>query len=218
MTDQTNQDNQNNQERFYQEVRRLYKAVKSMALTAEERLQMGQIAGLGKIIVRSYNGLHAQAARLMPDDYFITEGLLLDIDQDADEEAQVVQVSFASRQLMMYLKDILREEPPGLSTSGYVNSGDIEELKSLGRDLQEQIVTMTKRTLKRALSNIDFGEMGEEEGDTSGKRRVKVNLEFNGEPPVPPVPPTPPTPPAPPVVGSQRRVRIDLDEDDSADF
>lgn len=143
--------------------------------------------------VRGYQGLQAKLAGLLPDDYFITEGLKLEPDVTADDETKLTQVMLLSGQLGEYLNGLLRAERPA---NAFMNSREMSDLKGLGRDLQDQIINLTRQTLKRAISGIEIG---------------------TSEPPVPPVPPVPPIPgmpPVPPVPPSGKRIRITLTTDD----
>ncbi|NJL94586.1 MAG: hypothetical protein HC915_13110 [Anaerolineae bacterium] len=58
---------------------------------------------------------------------------------------------------------------------------------SFGRDIRDQILILTKQTLKRAMTNIDFGvNMGEEEptpvGEKPKRRRVEINIRSDDDP------------------------------------
>jgi hypothetical protein len=70
----------------------------------------------------------------------------------------------------------------------------MEELRSMGRDIQEQILSVTRNTLKRAMANID----------------ITVQ---RATPPEPPQPPEPPEAPEPP----KAKRKIEIADDDDAD-
>jgi hypothetical protein len=134
--------------------------------------------------VKTYNRLHAKFAELMPDDDYITDVLALEIDENDKDAAKVAQLELATNQLLVYLKSQVGE-------SGWTAGVDKNEIKQLGRELQEQVLNFTRHQLRRALSSIE-------------------------DMPVPPVPPQPPMPPMPPR-GPKFRVEIHKDDDQEMD-
>jgi hypothetical protein len=147
-------------------------AVKSLAKAVEKSMMINLFNGTGDMMVKNYRDLHARIAELLPDDYYVTTVLKLEVDPEASDLQKGTQVQFASNQLIGYLD----------STFKLSERGDIESLKGVGRELQVQIIEVTRKALKRALSNVD----------------IDIDLRGVPEPPEPPTPPEPPEPPTPP--------------------
>ncbi len=155
----------------------LFLAAKSLGKAVEKSVMTGTQEGIGDMILKNYHDLHARIANLLPDDYYVTEVLRLDIAPDASDRHKAAQVNLAIGQLISYLESLLRATPAAIA-------GDIEDIKDMGRELQQQILSVTRKAIKRALSNID----------------IEVDLKDQPEPPTPPTPPVPPTPPSTPIV------------------
>jgi hypothetical protein len=150
-------------------------AMKSLAKAVEKSLLMGLSDGTGTMIARNYRDLHARIAELMPDDYYVSTVLKLEVEPGMDDHQKVAQVQLASSQLIGYLESTMKSP----------EHADVESIKGLGRELQDQIIVVTRKALRRALSNID----------------IDIDLRGVPEPPEPPTPPEPPeplTPPTPP--------------------
>lgn len=162
-------------------------ALRALSKSTERSLHTGSFQGTGDMAVRSYRALQAKIAELLPDDFYVSEVLKLEVTQDSDDRAKLNQVVLSVVQMVEYLEGLLRS----VSVSGATVSfnGELNDLRTIGRDLQEQILNITKTTLRRALSNIEVG----------------------ATPPTPPVPPVPPTPPSSP---RGYRVEIRTDDDD----
>jgi hypothetical protein len=174
-----------------EDLNKLAMALRALSRSVEKALMTGHYEGTSKMMVKNYQSLNARAAELMPDDYYVTDTLALDIEPDSTDKEIVAQVQFASEQLYGYLKGVIKE-------SGSLNP-EGENWGSIGRDLQDSIITVTKQALRRAMSSIEVGIGTDEEEDFDpayepgkGKRRIRVEIER------PPVPPTPPQPPRPP--------------------
>lgn len=152
-------------------------ALKSLTKTVEKSLMQGMVQGTGDVVVKNYRSLHARAVELLPDDFYVRDVLVLDIAEDANDKQKLGQVHLQVSQLTDYLENLVR-------TEYRVNfTGDMDDLKNLGRDITDQILSLTQKTIRRAISNIEVGT--------------------NPPPPPPPpphpgAPPTPPTPPTPP--------------------
>jgi hypothetical protein len=155
----------------------LLRAVQSLGKAVEKSIAMGSTDGIGDMTLKSYRNLHERIAALLPDDYYVTEVLKLDVAADAEDAQKVAQVHLAIDQLVSYLENMLRGESVAFT-------GDLQDLKDMGRELQASIITITRKALKRALANIDID--------------VDIDLKDRDvpEPPEPPKPSTPPTPPA----------------------
>jgi hypothetical protein len=149
-------------------------ALKALAQAVEKSVLTGAYDGTGDMMVKNYRDLHAKVVQLLPEDYYVTSVLVLDVPHDAPEKQKAAHVNLAINQLVSYLDNLLRGERN-------VNfAAEIEDLKELGRDLQQQIVVVTRKALRRALANID------------------VEVDIKRDPPQPPEPPQPPQPPEPP--------------------
>lgn len=166
------------EENTLNELVRLTKAVRALSKTVERNQWTGTGEGTGAMVVKSYRSLHKKATELLPGDYYVTEGLALDIRDSASDEEMVAQVRVASSQLAIYLSELIRSERPPFDEAG--------DWSSIGRDIQEQILNLTKRTLKRALTNVEWGFKDEENTDddsNSGpkkKKRMRIDVSFGG--------------------------------------
>ncbi len=165
----------------------LQMAFKSLSRSVEKGLLTDMYAGAGDVAVRSYNALHTHAVDLLPDDYYVREVLDLELPGDAADRQKLAAVSLQSSQMVDYLDSLVRVESRTVFTGP-----DMEELRTMGRDLQDQILSVTRNTLKRAMANID------------------INIQ-HGAPPEPPEPPAPPQPPEPPK--EKRKIEI-IDDDE----
>lgn len=159
--------------------------LKALMRSTEKSYRMGTYQGSADSAVRSFTTIQTKVKELLPDDFYLTEVINLDIPPQADDVHKLNQVIMQGNQMLEYLDNLVRQQGDGSAAVGF--SGDFAELRNLGRDLQDQIMTLTKTTLRRALSNIDVG-----------------------------VPPEPPVPPVPPVPGSHptRGIRIEIHGDD----
>ncbi len=110
--------------------------------------------------VKSYQGIQRKVAELFPEDFYITDTLALESDGEAQERHMLSQVQLAASQMIIYLEGLLREYR---MTSGATPGdwGDIRDLgRSFGRDLQEQILNLTRTTIRRAVEGIDIDVQG----------------------------------------------------------
>src|SRR5450432_1094516 len=110
--------------------------------------------------VKSYQGIQRKVAELFPEDFYITDTLTLETDGDLKERHMLSQVQLAASQMIIYLDGLLRDYRMASGTA----SNDFSDLRSLGRDLgrdlQEQIINMTRTTIRRALTNVDVDVHG----------------------------------------------------------
>ena len=167
-------------------------AFKSLAKSVEKALMTEMYPGSGDQSARSYRSLHTHAVTLIPDDYYVREVLALDVADDAPEKQKLAAVSLQAGQMVDYLDGLLKPDPRIA-----FSSPDFDDIRTLGRDLQEQILAVTRTTLKRALSGID------------------ISISKGPMPPEPPEPPEPPTPPEPPK--GKRKIELDDDESETDD-
>jgi hypothetical protein len=167
------------EERNLDNLVRLKRALKAVAKSVNQALMTGTYEGLGDMAITNYQRLHAKAKELYPDDFFI-ESLDLQISPGADDRAKLSQVQMLVNQLASYVDSMMKEER-------VVWSAEMDDLRSLGTELRDQIINVTRRTLRNALANIDFGDV-----------------------PEPPEPPLPPDPPGKP----KRRIKVEVIRDD----
>jgi len=150
-------------------------ALRAFTKSVEKSFHHGMYEGATDLMIKQYRTLHGKAAQLLPDDFYVIETLVLDVDNAPEDEQKVGRVMLVSDQLSDYLQGILKGDQ---LTPAPTNADD---LKDLGREFQERILNLTKHTLRRALSQID----------------VEVNISDEPEPAMPPEPPRPPQPPRP---------------------
>lgn len=166
-------------EQTFNELNKLVLAIRALSKSVDRALMTGTYEGTGSMMVKNYRSLQTRAAQLLPDDYFVTDTLVLEIEPDSSEKETVAQVQLAVQQLSAYLEGQLRGYRGNFGTMG-------DDFRSLGRDLQDQIINVTKYALRRALTNIDIGV--NEEFDTDfdtdfgekpkgGKKRIKIQIE-----------------------------------------
>lgn len=165
-------------------------AFKALSKSVEKALMTGMYTGAGGVSVKNYLALHARAVEQLPDDYYVREVLSLDLPEDAPEKQKLAAVSLQAGQMVDYLDGLLKAD-----VRAAYSGPDLDELKTLGRDLQEQILAVTRTTLKRALSGID------------------ISISKGPVPPEPPEPPMPPEPPAPPEPSKAKR-KIEIEDDE----
>lgn len=141
-------------ENVYPQIEKYLKALRALQRSVEQAIATDTYAGTSGMVVRSYSNLHQRVRELLPDEDFFLETLALDVDGIEDERAILGQAQFATSQLIHYLDSVIREEQQPRRHPR--PQDDFEDLRSLGRTLQEQIIGMTRTTLKRALANVDI--------------------------------------------------------------
>jgi hypothetical protein len=184
-----------------QALRQLLPALKALAKSVERSYWSGTYEGTGDMAVKSYRSLQKRIAEILPDDYYITDALVLEIAPEATEQQKVAQVQLAVSQLMNYLEGLLKSSR---------HPGEMEDLSDLGRELRDRIVVTTREALRKAMENMDIdididaepwgmkkkriiikgsGETGED--DEKASKRVEVEVEMDededqpkGRPPI----------------------------------
>lgn len=166
----------------------LQMAFKSLSRSVEKGLLTDMYAGAGDVVVRSYRALYARAVELLPDDYYVAHVLNLDLAGDAADRQKLAAVSLQTSQMVDYLDSLQHVDARPLFTGP-----DMDELRTMGRDIQEQVLSVTRNTLRRAMANID----------------VTIQRQSPPEPPEAPQPPEPPQPPS-----AKRKIEIADDDDE----
>ncbi len=154
------------------ELTHLRHALKAMSKALNQALYTDTYEGTGDLLVRNYQRLHAKATQIMPDDYFIETFSLDDLSADLDDRQKVGQVQLMVNQLSNYINGLLKEDD--------FRSLDVDDLRNLGGELRDQIIRMTKNTLKNALSNIDF-DVKDDKGDEEVQRPHKIKIKIERE-------------------------------------
>lgn len=147
-------------EQAYQKIQQYQQALKALQRSVEHSMQNDTYEGTGRMAVKSYQGIQRKVAELLPEDFYVTDTLSLEVNSDVKERHMLSQVQLAASQMMIYLEGQLRD----FRASSGVAPADFGELKhwgrSFGRDLQEQIINMTKATIERAVRNVDIDVQG----------------------------------------------------------
>lgn len=171
------------EEQTLSDVQRLRAALRSMSKILNKTIMTGTYETVGDLMVKNYHSLHAKAVELFPEDFFIPS-LALDPGPALDDRQKLLQVQVMCEQLSHYLDGLARGD------SRAMPDFDFDDMRNLGANLRDQIVKMTKVTLKTALSNIDFDMEGggkssgsnEESSSPEGKkRRIRINIDADNE-------------------------------------
>lgn len=149
-------------------------AARALHRSVERSLHEGLAAGVGRMAVKQYNGIQRKVAEMFPDDFYITDTLTLEVNDNTGEEHMVGQVQLAASQLILYLEGLIRESRQDVFGASGFTRADVDNLRNLGRDISDQIINMTKTTLRKALSNVDVDV--DFDADFGGKRD-NVDLE-----------------------------------------
>ena len=151
------------------QLQQIVRALKALDQSIRSAIRADALAGTGPMILRSYSSLQARAAERLPDDAFVCEALRLDPDADIDEAQLVAQVSLACSQLGRYLDSQLRaRRRPQVDIDFDLDDIDFGEVS---RTLRDTLVTQTRDTIRRAMSDIgiDLDSAGH-----TGRRRVHI--------------------------------------------
>jgi len=136
----------------------------------------GMTDGAGELAARGYQGLHGKIAELLTDDYYVTDALRLENKLEDEDRRVLSQVQLLASQMVIYLESLARDQNPGVSGWSWSSTGsppfgapippvpptppNPPDWRGFGRDIQDQIINMTRSTLRRAFSNIDFEAAG----------------------------------------------------------
>src|SRR5262249_55953577 len=127
----------------------LIRALKAFSKSIERGLHTGLYEGTGNTILKQYRALQAKAVQILPDDFYVQEVFTPEVPEDADDEQKNVQVRLVVDQLEDYLRSLLKNEADQRTQAG----SDEDRLAGTSRELQEQILDITRKTLKRALAH-----------------------------------------------------------------
>jgi len=177
-------------EQVYAKLQQYQQALKALQRSVERSLQEGTYEGTGKMGVKSYQGIQRKIAELYPEDFYITDTLVLEVSGEEKERHMLSQVQLAASQMIIYVEGLLRDHRVSNGTIG-ADPADWRGLgRNLGRELQDSIINMTRATIQRAVSNIDVDVQGApdslrgadmegarlEGADFSGRNMKDVNL------------------------------------------
>ena len=157
----------------YQKLQQYQQALKALQRSVERSLQEGTYEGTGRMAVKSYQGIQRKIAELLPEDFYVTDTLVLETTDEAQERHMLSQVQLAASQMIIYLDGLMRDyrTTAGIPSSAAGDFGDLKNLgRTFGRELQDTIINMTRATIQRAVSNIDIDVQG-------GDSYVEVNME-----------------------------------------
>jgi hypothetical protein len=167
-------------------------ALKSLSKSVEKSLYHGRHQGVGDMVAKSYRSLHARAVELLPDDFYVRDVLVLEPSPETSDKEKLSQAHLQVSQLTDYLESLLKAE------RRVDFSAEVGDWKEFGRDLSEQIISMTRTTLKRAISNIDVGTNPPPPPTPPPPGVPPAGAPPWAQPFTPPTPPQPPMPPTPP--------------------
>src|SRR5690606_5356670 len=101
--------NKSMNEEVNQSLDALLPALRTLQRALEQIQASGSTAGSGRTALRHYRLLHEQIARLLPEDRYINDGLVADVDESAADEPLVAQVLLLTQQLYVYTRSLVRE-------------------------------------------------------------------------------------------------------------
>lgn len=172
-------------------LRQLMPALQALAKSVERNLIHETYEGTGDMAVKSYRGLQAKIAQLLPDDAYVTEALTLDVSPNATDRQKVAQVQMAVSQLMTYLAGQLRSDHA---------ASELEDLSDLGRELRDRIMMTTRDAIRRAMSNVDIDI--DIDAEPWGMKKKRIVIKGGGDIPEP---------------GERVEVEIEMDDDEAED-
>lgn len=147
-------------DQMYLKIQQYQQALKALQRSVEHSIHNDTYQGTGRMAVKSYQGVQRKVAELLPEDFYVTDTLVLEADPELNERHMLSQVQLAANQLLIYLDGLLREHRAVTGTT----PADWGELKNwgrtFGRDLQDQIINMTRATIERAVRNVDIDVQG----------------------------------------------------------
>ena len=152
------------------QLQQIVRALKALDQSIRSAIRADALAGTGPMILRSYSSLQARAAERLPDDVFVCEALRLEPEPDVDEAQLIAQVSLACSQLGRYLDSQVRaRRRPQVDIDFDLDDIDFGEVS---RTLRDTLVTQTRDTIRRAMS--DIGIDLDSAASSGGRRRVPI--------------------------------------------
>ncbi len=140
-----------------QKIQQYLQALRALQRSVERAVQMDVYQGTGRMAVKQYSGIQRKIAELYPEDFYVTDTLTLELDEQIEERHMLSQVQLAAGQMVIYLEGLLREQNVG--GRGFEMRGDFNiergDWRGLGREIQDQVMRLTRETIQRAVSNID---------------------------------------------------------------
>lgn len=91
------------------QLRRLERALKTLAESVDMARESGPARGAARMLTKSYTALHRKVSELLPNDSFVTDGMALEVDEEAPEKERLAQVRLMTHQLGAYLREHLPE-------------------------------------------------------------------------------------------------------------
>lgn len=156
-------------------LRQLLPALEALSSTLHEMGHSGLTDGAGDMALKSYRSLHAKIAALLPDDDYVTEVLVIEVDPSVGDRQKLAQVQLAAKQLVKYLQSQMRDSRGGFNIGPM--GPDFEDLKDMTRNLRDRILAQTKDSIRRAMSDIDIEINLDTEMQHKGKRKVVITSE-----------------------------------------
>lgn len=139
-----------------QEAAKQMPMLRALQKSIEHSINMGIFSGVGSTAVKSYRGLHGKIAEAMSEDPYITETLAYDLDDDTKDEQKLATVQMLLNQLVAYLEMQLHgDQEPERPFEFRKRKRGFEDI---GRDLQGQLLNVTRSALRKAVISVDRGE------------------------------------------------------------
>jgi hypothetical protein len=141
-----------------QKIQQYLQALRALQRSVERAVQMDVYQGTGRMAVKQYTGIQRKVAELFPEDFYVTDTLTLELDDQIEERHLLSQVQLAAGQMVIYLEGVLRENHRHPGEGGFrpgefpLERGD---WRAIGREIQDQVMRLTRETIQRAVSNID---------------------------------------------------------------
>src|SRR5258706_13950264 len=91
-------------------ISQLVMALKAYTKSIEKSVHYGMFEGTGATVLKQARTLHARAKQLLPDDYFISDVIMLDVPDEATDEEKNMQVRLMTDQLLDYLQSLVKSD------------------------------------------------------------------------------------------------------------
>ncbi|MDX1994345.1 MAG: hypothetical protein SF029_18325 [bacterium] len=121
-------------EQSYRKLKQLRAALAALADSMERSLNWSIQRGTGGVSARSYRGLQASIAQLLPDDVYITQGLVLELPEDASDSLHFSTTLMLVKQLNAYLRELIKDLDAQFTS---------EQNPTTIRDLKRKLAEMT---------------------------------------------------------------------------